>query len=61
MRLDAAVAAQLNTTRAHAKQLIANGSVSHKGKVMEKPSASVENDIYLDIIYCKTLHIPRKS
>jgi len=50
MRLDAAVAAQLNTTRAHAKQLIANGSVSHKGKVMEKPSASVENDIYLDII-----------
>lgn len=50
MRLDAAVAAQLKTTRAHAKQLILAGNVSIDGDVKTKPSASVENDIFLDII-----------
>lgn len=50
MRLDAAVAAQLNTTRAHAKQSILDGNVSYEGKPLTKPSMSVENDIYLDII-----------
>lgn len=50
MRLDAAVAAQLKTTRAHAKQLILEGKVKIGDKVKTKPSASVENDIYLDII-----------
>jgi 23S rRNA pseudouridine1911/1915/1917 synthase len=50
MRLDAAVAAQLHTTRAHAKQLILDGNVSIQGEVKIKPSALVENDIHLDII-----------
>lgn len=50
MRLDAAVAAQLKTTRAHAKQLILDGKVKISGEVKTKPSASVENDIFLDII-----------
>lgn len=50
MRLDAAVAARLTTTRAHAKQLILAGKVSIDGEVKTKPSSSVENDIILDII-----------
>lgn len=50
MRLDAAVAAQLNTTRAHAKELILSGNVSHDGQPMTKPSASVENNIIFNII-----------
>lgn len=50
MRLDAAVAAQLKTTRAHAKQLILEGNVSIDGEIKVKPSASVENDIKIDII-----------
>lgn len=45
MRLDAAVAAQLNTTRAHAKQLILAGNVSVNGKPIVKPSTSIENDV----------------
>ena len=50
MRLDAAVAAQLTTTRAHAKQLILAGNVSVDGEVKRKPSASVENDSNIAVI-----------
>lgn len=50
MRLDAAVAAQLSTTRAHAKQLILDGKVSIDGEVKLKPSASVESDGEINIV-----------
>lgn len=53
MRLDAAVAAQLKTTRAHAKQLIIDGNVSVGDEVRTKPSSSVENDIKINIINIK--------
>jgi len=49
MRLDAAVAAQLKTTRAHAKQLILAGKVSHDGVTLTKPSTNIPNDIILYI------------
>lgn len=49
MRLDAAVAAQLNTTRSHAKQLVVDGLVSAEGKVLTKPSMDINLDINLDI------------
>ena len=50
MRLDAAVAAQLKTTRAHAKQLILNEQVSLDGKTLTKPSLNVDGDIPLHIL-----------
>lgn len=53
MRLDAAVAAQLKTTRAHAKQLILDGQVSYKGTAYTKPSQNVDGDI--------SLHIPEQK
>lgn len=53
MRLDAAVAAQLKTTRAHAKQLIQSEQVSLDGKVLTKPSLNVDGDI--------PLHIPAQN
>ena len=49
MRLDAAVAAQLKTTRAHAKQLILDGKVKIDDAVVSKPSTTVAPDIHLDI------------
>lgn len=49
MRLDAAVAAQLTTTRAHAKQLILGGNVSLNGEVLAKPSRDIPEDVSLDI------------
>ncbi len=53
MRLDTAVAAQLPTTRAHAKQLIQDGKVSINGKVVTKPSVDIQKDIHLDILDAK--------
>jgi len=50
MRLDAAVAAQLNTTRAHAKQLVLEGKVSLNGVTLIKPSLSIKNTIIFTII-----------
>lgn len=50
MRLDAAVAAQLTTTRAHAKKLIQDEQVSVDGVIMTKPSQSVGEDAQLDIL-----------
>lgn len=50
MRLDAAVAAQLTTTRAHAKKLIQSGQVSLGDVVMTKPSQNVDGDIPLHIL-----------
>ncbi len=41
MRLDAAVAAQCQITRSHAKQLISEGKVSVDGTVLHKPSLAV--------------------
>jgi len=49
MRLDAAVAAQLKTTRAHAKQLILDGNVQIDGEVKSKPSTQVASNIDIDI------------
>lgn len=49
MRLDAAVAAQLKTTRAHAKQLVLDGKVQLEGKALFKPSMDIQKDIHLDI------------
>lgn len=54
MRLDAAVAAQLKTTRAHAKQLILDRNVSLGGEVLTKPSRDVSGDISLDIQHAET-------
>lgn len=49
MRLDAAVAAQLTTTRAHAKQLILDGQVQVANTVVTKPSQNVSSDMQIDI------------
>jgi 23S rRNA pseudouridine1911/1915/1917 synthase len=49
MRLDALVAAQLNTTRSHAKQLIQARKVQAKGIVVTKPSQDISEDISLTI------------
>lgn len=49
MRLDAAVAAQLKTTRTHAKQLILDGNVQIDGEVKSKPSTQVASNIDIDI------------
>lgn len=49
MRLDAAIAKQLRTTRAHAKELILSGNVSHSGQVYTKPSQDISEDISWDI------------
>lgn len=58
MRLDAAVAAQLKTTRAHAKQLIQSEQVSLDGTVLTKPSQHVDGDIPLHIL-TQTTERPR--
>jgi 23S rRNA pseudouridine1911/1915/1917 synthase len=53
MRLDAAVATQLATTRAHAKELVLSGAVSRNGQVLTKPSLDIGLDIDLDILDTK--------
>lgn len=54
MRLDARVAAQLQTTRAHAKELIQGGFVSRDGVALTKASMVVGSDIHLDIQHQNT-------
>lgn len=58
MRLDAAVAAQLNTTRAHAKQLITDGKVTVDGEIRLKPSTVIQDDSEIDITYSETPRQP---
>ncbi len=50
MRLDAAVAAQLKTTRAHAKKLIQDEQVRLDGIILAKPSQNVGENVQLDVL-----------